>query len=556
MNHYVVLARKYRPQLFDDLVGQETITRTIKNAITLGRIPHALLFTGTRGVGKTTTARIFAKALNCEKGPTTTPCGVCSNCVEITQGTNVDVYEIDGASNTSVDDVRSLKENVQYAPSKSKFKIYIIDEVHMLSTSAFNALLKTLEEPPPGVYFVFATTESHKIPDTILSRCQRYDFRQITDEQVEKHLKTILTKENIQMSGTATALVARQGNGSLRDALSLLDQVISMSGEKITDDEVVASLGLTDRALIRQTLESFMEYDPNKALSVVSSVFEKGFDSKVYLTEIWEWIRNMIVYKHSPKKELVALSPDEIALLEGWLPKVETEELERWFDLIKSALMSMGRVEFPRYVIEVTYLKITRKSKQVMIQGLLDRLDQMEGKSGVSPSSTQTAASKTFSSQASPFQKTVAAPTSTAHAVTSISPTANVTGPSVSALGSEDWNLLMDELKKIKPISASLISKAVEVSWSDSVISLGFEGSFNADRAGEKDFQQVILDLANKISGKTNRMKIDLATAPSSSGTMEAAKPVSKERPKLDVPIVQKAVSMFDATVDDIETIG
>jgi|JI10StandDraft_1071094.scaffolds.fasta_scaffold232501_2 DNA polymerase-3 subunit gamma/tau len=556
MNHYVVLARKYRPQLFDDLVGQETITRTIKNAITLGRIPHALLFTGTRGVGKTTTARIFAKALNCEKGPTTTPCGVCSNCVEITQGTNVDVYEIDGASNTSVDDVRSLKENVQYAPSKSKFKIYIIDEVHMLSTSAFNALLKTLEEPPPGVYFVFATTESHKIPDTILSRCQRYDFRQITDEQVEKHLKTILAKENIQMSGTATALVARQGNGSLRDALSLLDQVISMSGEKITDDEVVASLGLTDRALIRQTLESFMEYDPNKALSVVSSVFEKGFDSKVYLTEIWEWIRNMIVYKHSPKKELVALSPDEIALLEGWLPKIETEELERWFDLIKSALMSMGRVEFPRYVIEVTYLKITRKSKQVMIQGLLDRLDQMEGKTGSSPSSTQTTAPKTFSSQASPFQKTVAAPTATVPAVTSISPTANVTGPSVSALGSEDWNLLMDELKKIKPISASLISKAVEISWSDSVISLGFEGSFNADRAGEKDFQQVILDLANKISGKTNRMKIDLATASSASGGMEAAKPVSKERPKLDVPIVQKAVSMFDATVDDIETIS
>jgi DNA polymerase-3 subunit gamma/tau len=542
MNHYVVLARKYRPQLFDDLVGQETITRTLKNAITLGRIPHALLFTGTRGVGKTTTARIFAKALNCEKGPTTTPCGVCSNCVEITQGTNVDVHEIDGASNTSVDDVRSLKENVQYAPSKSKFKIYIIDEVHMLSTSAFNALLKTLEEPPPGVYFVFATTESHKIPDTILSRCQRYDFRQITDEQVEKHLRSILAKENIQMSGTAMSLVARQGNGSLRDALSLLDQVISMAGEKITDDEVVASLGLTDRALIRQTLESFMEYDPNKALSVVSSVFEKGFDSKVYLAEIWEWIRNMIVYKHSPKKELVALSPDEIALLEGWIPNIESEELERWFDLIKSALMSMGRVEFPRYVIEVTYLKITRKSKQVMIQGLLDRLDKMEGKTG-GAFETQAVAPKTFSSQASPFQKPVADPVPT-----------EAVEQAAQTTGSENWAKLLDELKKIKPVAASLLTKTTTSIWKDGVITLSFEGSFNAERASEKDFQDFVLDLANRLSGKTNRIKIDQGS--SLIPSMEAAQPVTKERVKLDVPIVQKAVSMFDATVDDIETIG
>ena len=536
MNHYVVLARKYRPQVFEDLVGQETITRTLKNAITLGRIPHALLLTGTRGVGKTTTARIFAKALNCEKGPTPTPCGVCSNCVEITQGTSVDVYEIDGASNTSVDDVRSLKENVQYAPSKSRFKIYIIDEVHMLSTSAFNALLKTLEEPPAGVYFVFATTESHKIPDTILSRCQRYDFRQITDEQVEKHLKNILQKENINMSGTAVSLVARQGNGSLRDALSLLDQVIAMSGEKISDDEVVASLGLTDRALIRQTLESFMEYDSSKALTVVSSVFEKGFDSKVYLTEIWEWIRNMIVYKHSPKKELVALSPDELSLIEGWIPKVEVEELERWFDLVKGALMSLGRIEFPRYVIEVTFLKITRNSKRVMIQDLLNKLDQMEGTTGSSTRPSGQAAAPT------PQVSKTPAPAATMMAASGTS------GPTVSALGSDDWASLMEELKKIKPISASLISKAVEASWKDNVISLSFEGSFNATRAQEEDFQQFVLDVANRISKTSNKIKVGQVSA----AAAVVEKPASKERPKLDIPIVQKAVSIFDATVDDI----
>ncbi|MCC7460542.1 MAG: hypothetical protein IT286_04480, partial [Proteobacteria bacterium] len=377
------------------------------------------------------------------------------------------------------------------------------------------------------------------------SRCQRYDFRQITDEQVEKHLKNILQKENINMSGTAVSLVARQGNGSLRDALSLLDQVIAMSGEKINDDEVVASLGLTDRALIRQTIESFMEYDPNKALAVVSSVFEKGFDSKVYLTEIWEWIRNMIVYKHSPKKELVALSPDELSLIEGWIPKVESEELERWFDLIKGALMSLGRIEFPRYVIEVTFLKITRNSKRVMIQDLLNKLDQMEGK----PSSTD----RQVAAPSAPKTSASASSTPTKTSISNVGPA--FSGPTVSALGSEDWNSVMEELKKIKPISASLISKAVDISWKDSLISLSFEGSFNATRAQEQDFQQFVLDVANRVSQKTNRMKVEQVTAVANSPATEA-KAAPKERLKLDIPIVQKAVSIFDATVDDIEPIN
>lgn len=539
--HYVVLARKYRPQQFDDLVGQETITKTLKNAITLNRIPHALLFTGTRGVGKTTSARIFAKALNCEKGPTTTPCGVCSNCVEITAGTNVDVYEIDGASNTSVDDVRALKENVQYSPSKSKFKIYIIDEVHMLSTSAFNALLKTLEEPPPGVYFVFATTEAHKIPDTILSRCQRYDFRQITDEQVEKHLQKILAQENIKMSNTAVSLVARQGNGSLRDALSLLDQVIAMSGENISDNDVVASLGLTDRALIRQTLESFMEYDSSKALSVIASVFEKGFDSKVYLAEIWEWIRNMIVYKHAAKKELIPASPDDFVMLDAWVKEIETEELQRWFDLIKNALLSLGRVEFPRYVIEVTFLKITHKSKQIQIQTLLEKLDQME--SGQMGSQTSTISASVSSSPKASVAPSPGAPPSQAQSSVMQQPKAQ------PFTGSSDWNVLLTEIKKTKPIYSATISQARDIVWKDGQILFVFDSQFHASRMEEKEVEQFILDLANKLSGKTNRMKVEVKA-----GDSKSAQPI-KDRPKLDVPIIQKAVSMFDATVDDIENL-
>ena len=542
MNNYVVLARKYRPQQFDDLVGQETIARTLKNAIILNRIPHALLLTGTRGVGKTTTARIFAKALNCEKGPTTTPCGVCSNCIEITQGTNVDVYEIDGASNTSVEDVRSLKENVQYAPSKSRFKIYIIDEVHMLSTSAFNALLKTLEEPPTGVYFVFATTEAHKIPDTILSRCQRYDFRQITDEQIEKHLHKILGQEQIKMSNTAVAMVARQGNGSLRDALSLLDQVIAMSGETISDNDVVISLGLTDRALIRQTLESFVEYDAQKSLAAIASVFEKGFDSKVYLTEIWEWVRNMIVFKHTAKKELVAVSPNDVAQLETWSGQIETEELQRWFDLIKGALLTINRVEFPRYVIEITFLKITNRSKKVMIQDLLDRLDQMEA--GGATAGSKVAAATSVPATTTTFIKPIAQSATPTAPMQAISPT-----PKVSPVGG-NWNELLNELKKNKPSYAATFGHAIEVSWNDGKIHAIFESQFHATRAQEKEFEQAITDLANKLSGTKNSYSAIVRTSNGISQT------VIKERPRLDVPIVQKAVTMFDATVDDIEKIG
>ena len=235
---YLVLARKWRPQTFADLVGQEHVSRTLANAIQAGRVHHAFLFTGARGVGKTSAARIFAKALNCETGPTATPCNVCPSCKEITAGQSVDVFEIDGASNTGVDDVRELRENIRYLPSRSRFKIIIIDEVHMLSINAFNALLKTLEEPPDHAKFIFATTEPHKIPVTILSRCQRFDFRKIALPRVTARLREIVDAEGIRISDRALGLVARRGEGSMRDSLSTLDQVIAFCGDEVADDDV------------------------------------------------------------------------------------------------------------------------------------------------------------------------------------------------------------------------------------------------------------------------------------------------------------------------------
>src|SRR3954466_5973940 len=250
---YLVLARKYRPQRFDELVGQEHVARTLSNAIAQNRVHHAFLFTGARGVGKTSAARILAKALCCAQAPTATPCGVCDLCKEIVSGQSVDVLEIDGASNAGDDDVRTLREGVRYLPSKGKKKVYIIDEVHMLSISAFNALLKTLEEPPPHVVFVFATTEVHKIPSTIMSRCQRYDFKLIPTARLVEHLSGILTAEKLAFDVDGLRLVARQAAGSVRDALSLLDQVIAYVGEAtITRENVAEVLGVADRRLLFQ----------------------------------------------------------------------------------------------------------------------------------------------------------------------------------------------------------------------------------------------------------------------------------------------------------------
>src|SRR5262245_48859655 len=242
---YLVLARKWRPQTFDEVVGQEHVTRTLRNALSSGRVAHAFLFTGPRGVGKTTTARVLAKALNCEHGPTPDPCNRCNNCTEITAGRAIDVLEIDGASHTGVDHIRDLTEGVQYRPAKSRFRIVIIDEVHMLSNAAFNALLKTLEEPPPHVKFIFATTEAHKILQTILSRCQRYDFKRIPLRELMQRLKTIVEREGLQADEVGLALLAREADGSLRDAESLLDQVAAWGGT-ITEQTVRDSLGVAD----------------------------------------------------------------------------------------------------------------------------------------------------------------------------------------------------------------------------------------------------------------------------------------------------------------------
>ncbi|GAG77910.1 unnamed protein product, partial [marine sediment metagenome] len=279
---YLVIARKYRPKYFSEIVGQEHITKTLINAINDYRVAHAYLFSGPRGVGKTTTARILSKSLNCQKGPTALPCNTCSNCREIDDSINLDVLEIDGASNRGIEEIRTLQENTRYAPGRGNYKIYIIDEVHMLTKHAFNALLKTLEEPPKHVIFIFATTEPHKVPMTVLSRCQRFNFRRLTVSEIEGKLKEISEKEKIPVEDLAVKLIARQADGSLRDGESMLDQLFTYSDGKITVNDVRQMFGFVEEEIYFSLTDSIKGKDEKKILKIIDTVFDKGYDMEEF----------------------------------------------------------------------------------------------------------------------------------------------------------------------------------------------------------------------------------------------------------------------------------
>ena len=376
---YLVLARKWRPQNFDEVWGQEHITQTLKNAVKMGRVPHALLFSGPRGVGKTTMARLLAKALNCEKGPTENPCQECSSCREITKGSSMDVLEIDGASNTGVDDVRQLRESVQYRPSSSRYRIYIIDEVHMLSRGAFNALLKTLEEPPEHVFFIFATTEPHKVPLTIQSRCQRFDFRRIPIRAIVSRLKQIAESEGIRIRDSGLSLIARQAEGSMRDAISILDQAVSFTGKEISDEKLNELLALVSREHLFNLTRALVQGQAKSALEILDLVYQQGYDLKQFLKEMIEHFRNLIVAKFVvDDSALVELNEAEIAELKSQANLANEEALGMIFEFLLQAEERLARTEHPKVVLELALVKSASLKQMLKVEELIDRLEQLK----------------------------------------------------------------------------------------------------------------------------------------------------------------------------------
>ena len=370
-----VTALAWRPQTFDDLVGQDVVAQTLKNAIRSDRIHHAYLFSGLRGSGKTSSARIFAKALNCIKGPTETPCLECASCTEVRDGSSLDVVEIDAASNNSVDNIRELRELVRYNAARDKFKIYIIDEVHMLSTSAFNALLKTLEEPPPNVVFILATTELHKIPATILSRTQQFDFRQIPLFKIEERVKAICEKDKVDMDDEAVSLIAQAAGGSMRDALSIFDQVIAASSEKITGLDVKSILGVVEDANLLDLLTGVATDSAERVFQCISDLVHYGHDLKQVYDTFTGFVRDSIVLKSvTNPTDLLIRRYGRGQEHERILTDLTVSDLVRILDVLVGHEPVFRQASEPRYAFELVFLKLLEQKKLVPLEKLIEDL--------------------------------------------------------------------------------------------------------------------------------------------------------------------------------------
>ena len=453
---YEVTARKWRPQEFDGVIGQEHVTTTLKNAIQTGQIAHAYLFAGPRGVGKTTTARILAKALNCVDGPTVTPCNACTFCQEISEGRSVDVLEIDGASNNRVEQVRThLLESVKYTPSQGKHKIYIIDEVHMLTKEAFNALLKTLEEPPAHVYFIFATTDPRKVIPTVLSRCQRFDFRRISGPTIVDHLAMISEQSGYDVQRDALALIARRVDGSMRDAESLLDQVVAFGGAALTAREAAEVLGIVDQDVYFELLDFVAEQDVPGGLDLVDRIFGQGHDLEEIVLGILEHLRNLLVVKAAPEAEVLigdaALALDRFREQTG---RFETEDLLRLSQLATQMEQSVKTSALPRVQLETGVVRMIRMARSVQLTDVIARLSEMarrvgtgdggagdggagDGGAGDGGEASATEASGTEASE-TPSAQTAAPPSGSAPAPSSPAPSAEEGGsPAASSESSK-----------------------------------------------------------------------------------------------------------------------
>ena len=376
---YVAIARKWRPTSFAEIAGQGHVTRTLQNAIQLGRVHHAFLFTGARGVGKTTAARVLARALNCAEGPTSEPCGVCSSCVAIGLGNSPDVIEIDGASNNSVEDVRDLRDSVRYLPQQGRKKVYIVDEVHMLSRGAFNALLKTLEEPPDHVVFIFATTEPHKIPDTILSRIQRFDFKRMPVPVVAARLKEVCEGEGYGITDDGLRLIARAGEGSMRDSQSLLDRVVSFAGATVSTEQVAEVLGLVDRNLLYGMLEGMLSGEADKCLEAIDSVHGFGYDLSEFTSELLELLRNATMVGLSKSSHrYIDVSEDERERLGAMAEDVAPEVLVRSFEVMLDVHERVARAPRPRMVLEMAVARLVSIRPARPVDQIVQRIGDLE----------------------------------------------------------------------------------------------------------------------------------------------------------------------------------
>jgi len=471
---YEVLARKWRPQQFDDVVGQRHVTDTLKNAIKTGRIAHAYLFVGPRGIGKTTIARIFAKALNCEKGPTATPCDKCDSCREIMSGRSLDVIEIDGASNRGIEHIRNLRENVCYAPARGPYKIYIIDEVHMLTSESFNALLKTLEEPPPHVKFVFATTEPHKILPTILSRCQRFDLLPIPNQEIITHLGMIAKAEKIDIDEDALLAIARGAEGGLRDAESALDQLVSFCGAKIREPDVMSVFGLVSRQMLERLVDAMLAGDISAVVKQVAELADSGKDMLRVVHELLEYFRNILVY-HASKgsEEMLGLGAAQMEAVKRQSESAGPERILQIIEILTDTASRLGRALSRRTLLEIALIRCSRAATAVSIDTILSQIAALRDGVPAEGPAADAGEKKKYSEP----PVAVTPPSAPEPAVLSADNQAGI------ELLAAQWREIVERVAQNAPMARGYLLDAKPVRLEDGALFIGFDPEF----AGEKD---------------------------------------------------------------------
>ena len=526
---FQVSARKWRPQKFSELIGQEHIVRTLSNAIELERVSHAFLFSGTRGVGKTTTARILARVLNCEKGPIVDPCGLCTFCTEITEGNCIDVQEIDGASNNGVQEVRDLIDNVQYATSAARYKVYIIDEVHMLSKSAFNALLKTLEEPPSQVIFIFATTELIKIPETILSRCQCFEFKPLSQSQITQQLELICKQEEIDIEKRGLEDISKIGAGSMRDAQSLLDQVIAYSGRKVDAESVEAVLGIVGGNTLEIFIDRLIDRQPAVLVTLIQEIVKQGKDLGLFCRSLMEYLRNLLIVKISNQPEtLINTHTCSLEILKKQAEHFHADELQVMFSVLSKAEMEMKRSSLSQMVFEMALLRLIETRPFKKIDELIEKINQAESHD-IEP--VQHFSRKTDSKESSPVSIT-------ANHNTQVS-----------------WDQIKQQVARTKPFFEHYLEKCQVPVLSDKEIQLVFSDNFTFDLVEAPENIQFLKETIKTVCGHDVDIKLILDTSiqesPIQSSAEEKKKFITSKtgKQKSESEIIQDALDIFGGIV-------